>query len=264
VRACVTLDLEPDHAGRLAPAYTAWEKGRVGALLGVLGGHAAPLSAFVVGSALESGPAVIDQFLEAGTDFHLHSYSHDLSRPDAQEEIVRGQAAFAARFGRPAEGYRAPEGRISPEGLARLEAEGFLFDSSLFPSVWPHPRYFTKPRAPHVPAGRSILEIPISTLGPARIIVSLSWMKLFGWSAYRRLLEGPLPDPLVFDMHLHDLWPLESKHALRPPWSWLYARNASAGLGILDAFLSLLKARGAAFTTMTALARDLVAKKPAA
>jgi hypothetical protein len=48
VRACVTLDLEPDHAGRLAPAYTAWDAGRVGALLGVLGAHQAPLSAFVV------------------------------------------------------------------------------------------------------------------------------------------------------------------------------------------------------------------------
>jgi peptidoglycan/xylan/chitin deacetylase (PgdA/CDA1 family) len=142
---------------------------------------------------------VIDQFLEAGTDFHLHSYSHDLARPDAQEEIERGQAAFTSRFGRPAVGYRAPEGRISPEGLARLEAAGFLFDSSLFPSLWPHPRYFTKPRAPHVPAGRSILEIPVSTLGPAHVIVSLSWMKLLGWGAYRRLLNGPLPDPLVFD-----------------------------------------------------------------
>ena len=264
MKCCVTLDLESDFAGRLSPVYTGWAPGPVNELLALLAGHGAPLSAFVVGSSLGAVPAVLDRLRDAGTEFHLHSYSHDLARPDTADEIARGQEAFARFFGHPAEGYRAPEGRITNDGLARLDAEGFRFDSSVFPSFLPRPRYARFPRTPFRPAGTRLVELPIATVSPARIVVSLSWMKLIGWPAFRRLLDLPLPEPLVFDMHLHDLGPLGSRAGLRPPWSWVYARNADAGLRILEAFLEALRAKGYTFAGIGGVAAEAAAALPLA
>jgi peptidoglycan/xylan/chitin deacetylase (PgdA/CDA1 family) len=256
--ACITLDLEPDYGGRLAPTYTAWDPHRVEGLLTLLAAHGAPLTVFVVGESLSAQPRVIERMRSRGAEFHLHSFSHDLAQPDTLDEIRRGATAFEACFGRRPEGYRAPEGRISPAGWSRLEDEGFLFDSSVFPSFWPAARYLRFSPRPFRPEGRRLLELPISTVTPGRLIVSLSWMKLLGWEFYRRLLENAdLPEPIVFDMHLHDLWETPSFDQLRAPWRWIYRRNRGGGLRILEAFLGLLARRGHRLTTLGAVARSL-------
>lgn len=229
-------------------------------LLGLLGGHGVPLTVFAVAGSLGDVPGAVERFRSYGAEFHLHSFSHDLANPDSLEEIRRGADAFAAVFGHRPEGYRAPEGRISPQGLARLEAEGFLFDSSVFPSFWPRPRYMRLPREPYRPPGRRLVEVPLATVTPARLVVSLSFMKLLGWPFYERLLErGPLPEPLVFDMHLHDLWSIPSTDALGVPWRWIYARNREAGMSILARFLELLRRKGYELTTVGRVAREVLA-----
>jgi peptidoglycan/xylan/chitin deacetylase (PgdA/CDA1 family) len=254
---CLSLDLEPDHAGRAPVAYDGWEPSRIDALLGLLRDHGAPLTVFVVADSLAARPEAIRRFLDAGAEFHLHSYSHDMRHPDSTEQIEKGRAAFAAHFGRPPEGYRAPEGRISPAGWERLDAAGFLFDSSIFPSFWPRLRYLRYRPAPFRPAGRRLLELPISTVTPLRLIVALSWMKLLGWSVYRPLLERRrLPEPLVFDMHLHDLWRLPAFEHLSGPWRAVYGRGRREGFLILESFLELLRRRGSRFTTLGSVARQ--------
>lgn len=252
---CITLDLEPDHAGRMAPQYVSWNVECVDRLLDLLARFEAPLSIFVVAESLVLQPKIIDRFARRGAEFHLHSFSHDLANADSREEILRGRDAFAAFFGRAPKGYRAPEGRITPTGLRVLEQEGFEFDSSVFPSFWPRPRYWRAPRQPYRPLP-GLVEIPIATLSRWRLIASLSWMKLLGWPAYRRLLSGPLPEPLVFDMHLHDLWPLEAARKLAVPWRWIYRRNARAGFSILESFLETMRARGGVFQTVGDVARE--------
>lgn len=257
---CLSLDLEADHAGRAAVTYDGWEPARVAELLRLLARYDAPLSIFVVGESLQARPKTIEQFAAAGAEFHLHSYSHDLAAPDSAFEIEKGQRAFEAFFGRPPVGYRAPEGRISEEGWRRLEAAGFAFDSSIFPSFWPRPRYLKYRPAPFRPVGLSLVELPISTLTPARLIASLSWMKLLGWPVYRALLErGGLPDPFVFDMHLHDLWRLPAFDRLSAPWRAIYGRNADGGLPILESFLELLVRRGSRFSTLATVASQVEA-----
>jgi len=257
---CITLDLEPDHAGRAPLAYDGWDPARVDALLGLLADHGAPLSVFVVARSLTDQPAVARRFLDSGAEFHLHSFSHDMEHPDSAAEIEQGRRAFAAFFGRAPEGYRAPEGRISPEGWERLDAAGFVFDSSIFPSFWPRPRYLRYSPTPFRPPGRKLVELPISTLTPLRLIVSLSWMKLLGWPVYRRLLETlVLPEPLVFDMHLHDLWRLPAFDRLGGPWRAIYSRNVDEGFAILGSFLDLVKRRGSVFSTLGAVARGPLA-----
>ena len=255
---CLTLDLEPDFGRRVETTYTAWDASRVQELLSLLAAHGAPLTVFVVGDSLRVRPDVIDTLQRAGAEFHLHSFSHDLAQPDSLAEIRRGVEAFERFFGRRPEGYRAPEGRISEAGWSRLDAEGFAFDSSIFPSFWPRPRYLRFQPRPFRPAGRRLLELPISTLTPLRIIVSVSWMKLLGWPAYERLLRrAVLPQPLVMDMHLHDLWDAPSYAGLGATWRTIYGRNRAEGLRILEAALRALSARGQAFETLGAVARRL-------
>lgn len=260
MQACLTLDLEPDHAGRAAPRYDGWEPARVGELLALLSRYGAPLTIFVVGESLRARPETIELFREAGAEFHLHSHSHDLEHPDSLDEIRRGKQEFASVFGRAPAGYRAPEGRISPQGWRHLDAEGFSFDSSIFPSFWPRPHYLRFQPRPFRPDGTRLVELPISTLTKARLICSLSWFKLLGWGVYRPLLaRGPLPEPLVFDMHLHDLWRLPAFDSLPQPWRAIYSRNQHKGLEILEAFVEFLKRRGYAFTTLGSVASEKAA-----
>lgn len=255
MQAAITLDLEPDHAGRAEPSYDGWEPRRVAELCALLKRYKAPLTIFVVAESLRARPDTIELFRGAGAEFHLHSFSHDLAQPDSLDEIRRGKEVFASVFGAAPAGYRAPEGRISEAGWQRLEAEGFRFDSSIFPSFWPRPSYLRYTPAPFVPAGTRLLELPISTVTRARLIVSLSWFKLLGFGVYRSALEtGPLPEPLVFDMHLHDLWKLPAFDRLPQPWRAIYSRNQMSGLAMLEEFLALLEKRGATFTTLGAVA----------
>lgn len=256
--ACLTLDLEPDHAGRATFAYEAWRPDRLDALMDVLAEFDAPLSAFVVGRSLEQQPEGIARLRERGVEFHLHSYSHNLAEPDSAAELDKGISVFEAAFGQRPEGYRAPEGRISEDGLGRLAERGFLFDSSVFPSAWPHPRYLKYPRAAYRALPSNLLEIPIATAGPARLLVTLSFIKLLGFPLYRRLIQkGRVPEPLIFDMHLHDLFVLPAYDQLPAFLKVAYSRNRAQGFALLRATLHHLRDAGYSFSGMSAAARSL-------
>jgi peptidoglycan/xylan/chitin deacetylase (PgdA/CDA1 family) len=256
--ACLTLDLEPDHAGRAAFVYEAWRKDRLDRMMDMLAEFHAPVSAFVVGKSLKDQPEAIAHLANRGVEFHLHSYSHDLAEPDSEFEIDEGIRAFRGAFGEPPSGYRAPEGRISDAGLSRLAERGFLFDSSVFPAVWPHPRYLGYPRQAYRAQPSNLLEIPIATAGRPRFLVTLSFIKLLGFPLYRRLIRrGSVPEPLVFDLHLHDLFVVPAFAQLPAFLKVAYARNRTEGFAILHAILSLLRDTGYRFDTMTSAARTL-------
>ena len=262
-QACLTLDLEPDHAGRVVFGYEAWRPDRLDALMDALAEFGAPLSAFVVGQALEQQPAAIAQLRRLGVDFHLHSYSHDLAEPDSAREIDAGMRAFEAAMGERPLGYRAPEGRISRGGLERLAERDFLFDSSVFPSAWPHPRYLRYQRTAYRSRPSNLLEIPIATAGRARLPVTLSFIKLLGFPLYRRLIQkGRVPQPLIFDMHLHDLFALPAYDQLPAFLKVAYSRNRKQGFTLLRSTLSLLRESGYSFETMTTAARSLDERLP--
>ncbi|MEO6402711.1 MAG: polysaccharide deacetylase family protein [Vicinamibacteria bacterium] len=263
LEACLTLDLEPDHAGRATFAYEAWRPERLDAMMDALGEFKAPLSAFVVGRSLEQQPDAIAHLRRRGVEFHLHSYSHDLAEPDSALEIDKGMRVFEEALGKRPVGYRAPEGRISEAGLMRLAERGFLFDSSVFPSAWPHPRYLRYPRTAYRSKPSQLLEIPIATAGAARLLVTLSFIKLLGFPLYRRLLlKKRVPDPLIFDMHLHDLFVLPAYEQLPAFLKVAYSRNRAEGFTLLRETLTLLRGLGYEFTSMSTAAGALDKKLP--
>lgn len=131
----------------------------------------------------------------SGHEIGNHSYSHfyDLTRKHRAEitdEIRRGGNAIERATGRHPVGFRAPGYTITDDVFDLLEAEGYLYDSSVFPcptyfgakasamalirmrgrtskSVLDDPRVLTAPADPYrvgVPyyeRGHGMLEIPI-------------------------------------------------------------------------------------------------------
>lgn len=249
-RVCLTLDLEQDFGGRVPESYDAWSAEGLDALLAALSRRGVPLTVFVVARALERRPEDVRRLERAGCEFHLHSWSHDLENPDGEAEIDAGREAFRRFFGRDPEGYRAPEGRVTPEGWRRLRARGFLFDASVIPSFWPRPRYLRYPRAPFMTEA-GLPELPFAVVSPLRLPLSVSWLRLLGWPLYERLIGTfGLPELCVVGSHLHDLWPCASSSRLGWPWSAVYAGGGETGLALLERLFDLLAARGASFTTL--------------
>lgn len=256
--AVITLDLEPDYAGHVPDRYDGWEAKRINEVLHLLRQRHIPLSVFVVGNMLSKRKDTIRQLRAYRTDFHLHSFSHSLKFPDSANEIERGIRAYYRCFGKKPVGYRAPEGRISVGGWSMLNTYGFQFDSSVFPSFWPRPKYLKYPQHPFKVPETSLWEIPFATISTLRFIVSLSWIKMLGWGFYSSCIGlFGLPDIVVFNLHLHDLWVLPSYDSLPVHWKLLYRRNHSRSFEYLSDFLVLLKQKGYTFTTISQVARSL-------
>ncbi len=262
-----TLDLESDYASLLPSVRNRIleQPERVKAVLSALGEKGIRGTAFVVGQVIESYPRIIDVFQEHQWEFELHSYSHDTARPDTVDEIARGREAFVRRFGRDPVGYRAPQGRISNEGIARLADAGFHYDTSVFPSYFPDPlRYIAMPRAPHfrkAPGGRRLLEVPMTTVTPLRLTLSTSYIKLLGPSFYRAAIGVfGLPEVVCFDSHLHDfILEPESYRELRPFWKFVYGRHRDHGLSITLDLLDQVRERGYEFRYLSEVAAAALA-----
>ncbi len=254
-----TLDLESDYSGHVSESYDAWNKRYIDELILFLHQENIPLTIFVVGKTLSEHPLIIKRLEKYTSDFHLHSYSHNLDAPDSREEIEKGIHAFRYYFKRKPKGYRAPEGRISESGWKILAENGIAFDSSIFPSFWPRPRYLKYSREPFFVAGTSLLEIPFATVSPFRFIVSLSWMKLLGWKFYFVCISlFGLPDIVIFNIHLHDLWLLPSYSTLPLHWRMVYGRNHTKSFAYMSKFLKFLRTHGYTGVTASHVAKTLV------
>ncbi len=257
-----TLDLESDYASLVPEVRNRIleQPSKVGEVLGALGEKGIRGTAFVVGQVIENYPKIIDVFERHEWEFELHSYSHDTSRPDTADELAKGREAFVRRFGREPIGYRAPQGRITAEGIGRLIDLGFRYDASVFPSYFPNPlRYLVMPRDPHfwpVDARRSLLEIPFTTVTPLRFTLSTSYMKLLGPGFYRAAIGAfGLPDVICFDSHLHDFIVDEDSYRELPPfWRFVYGRNKHAGVSITTGLLDFVRLKGYEFRYLSEVA----------
>ena len=269
--ACLTLDVEYDYHDLVAQRHSdALDHEPIWAWLTGLGRERGiPLTAFVVGELLEQRPDVAAKLAMTGWELGLHAYSHNPERTDTLDEIQRGKAAFRTAFGQNPSGYRAPLGKITPPGLQRLLAEGFLYDSSLFPAF--RPGTFNNlrcPLEPHIVSpqngnGPPLVEIPCAVLRGLRIIVSVSYMRLLGLPFYQMALPLlGLPDVVVIDCHLHDLAPSPAAVRQLPPfWRFVYQRNAGRGTLMLEWLIEYLTQRGYRFTSMEHVARLVLGEK---
>lgn len=252
--ACFTLDLEPEHCDLVDGNHYRIFDG-LSEFLRVVKNHKLALTVFAAGIVLKEKPEAAYRLAEGNAEIELHSYSHkrDAHGPD---EIERGMEAFNAAFGCRPRGYRAPLGIISRDEIDYLSRAGFLFDSSVFPSFFPG-RYcnITGAVSPYIHEGTQLLELPITVIPRIRFPMSLSYIQILGFRAFETLLSMfGLPDNVVIDFHLHDIFPSLAFNELSLKWRLIYSRcftrDRAGGLKDFERLAELLRARGYDFTTL--------------
>ena len=257
--ACITLDLEAfgwDDDPASSPDLNKIEFHNE--LKEILKKHNIPLTVFAVGSLIQALPRLIDYYEEFGAEFELHSHTHNIMDTDGIQEVEKASKAYIARFGRSPLGYRAPWGKISREGILRLEKFGFQYDSSVYPSFRPGVFNFVgRPLFPHLWERTKIWELPLAVIPTLRLPLAMSYLKFLGLRTYRTLFRiFGLPDPFIFIIHPQDF--AVSKESLArsnlPAWVKFYhTRNLNRSLIIFDEFLAYLRKKNYKFLYMSEL-----------
>ncbi len=90
---------------------------------------------FTPGHTIDSTPASVAPYVEAGHELAHHGWTHrlpvNLSRDEEEEEIVRGNESIKRISGQTARGYRSPAWDLSPHSIDLLLKHGIQYDSSL-------------------------------------------------------------------------------------------------------------------------------------
>lgn len=249
-----TLDLEPEYAGNTYQYEIFKDPAGIEEFLSVMDSMGVKITVFTVGEIFELYPHIIRIFEKYNCEFEAHSYSHDLKNPDSEEEIEKAWAAYYKYFGKYPKGYRAPQGRITDAGINILKKKGCLYDSSVFPSYYPNPfKYIFRKKGIHYHNNAGIMEIPLTSITPFRITLSISYIKLLGVDLMIKLCRlFKLPAFICFSTHLHDfIFNEDSYSKLSPFWQFIFARNKYLGIDYTVKFLKFIKQEGYRFCYMS-------------
>lgn len=258
--ACITLDVETDFHdpdGRIRLFDDASLFDRYTALVKK---HNIKVTAFLVTSLLSKYGADYQRLAEEiPVEFGIHSHMHDMSDPCSRADIEESVRAYRDFFGKDPIGYRAPVGQITREGLTTLLDLGFRYDSSIYPSVRPGKPGYNNLHLPVEPfqvkkESQSIIEIPFATLHGLRLVFSLSYVKLFGWTTYDWLMKiFPPPNQMAVLAHPYDhyfhLLPASTDGWEKP----LMQRNAESAFALLEKLIIFLHQAGYEFEFMSGL-----------
>lgn len=187
---------------------------------------------FVLGWVAQKSPALVRRIAAAGHEVACHGYSHQLIYNQTpavfREETHRSKALLESQIQRPVNGYRAASYSITEASrwaLDILAAEGFTWDSSIFPVH--HDRYGMPgtPRWPHeltTDKGRKLVEFPLTTLQLGNYQLPIAgggyfrlypyWFSRWGLSQSNRKNE-----PFIFYLHPWEVDPGQPKISVK--WS---------------------------------------------
>lgn len=156
------VDLWPDLESRVGPATEH--------LLDVLREHSVRATFFVLGYVADHCPTLIERVAAEGHEIGIHGYFHRFVShltPDLfAEELECSLRAVERITGEKPIGHRAPYFSINastPWAFDVLAAQGFRYDSSVFPMRSLLYGYPDAPRFAYRPAGSTLVEFPVST-----------------------------------------------------------------------------------------------------
>lgn len=198
-------------------------------LLNRTGTHA---TFFVLGYVAERDPALIREVAAAGHEIACHSYLHrrvhTLTPLEFREDVRRARGVIEDAVGVRVLGFRAPTFSVTLDSLWALDIlleEGFEYDSSIFPvrhdlyGIPDAPRFLHQ-RA--LPSGRSIWEIPMSTVRMAGVnlpAVGGGYLRLLPLAVTRwaiRRIHRRDGQPVILYFHPWELDPEQPR--LRGSW----------------------------------------------
>jgi len=164
------LEIDIDDWGSFAPRL---EHG-LRPLLDLLEERDVLATFFVLGHQAERTPAIIRAIAERGHEIASHGYSHRFvyrqTREEFRSELKRAQNVLEQLSGRRVIGYRAPFFSITAQALWALDVlaeEGYLYDSSVFPTMnyrYGIPGAQRYPGWIRTPSGARLFEVPLSTV----------------------------------------------------------------------------------------------------
>jgi hypothetical protein len=191
-----------------------------------------------LGSRARAARAQVGELVRAGHEIGNHSYSHpyDLARAGAEEtgaELRRAHELLSEAAGAPVAGFRAPGYDLSATMLGVLEALGYRYDSSLFPTppyyaakalvmaalaafgrpsgaVMTDPRGLAAPPVPYRPdraapwrrGDAALVELPIA-VSPLLRVPAIGTSLLLAPDAVRRTLIASMARRPLFNFELH-------------------------------------------------------------
>jgi peptidoglycan/xylan/chitin deacetylase (PgdA/CDA1 family) len=258
--ACITLDVETDFHDRDGRIRLFEDASLFDRYTALVKKHNVKLTAFLVTSLLNKYSADYKRLAEEiPVEFAIHSHAHNTNDPCSRTDIEESVRTYRDFFGKNPSGYRAPVGQITREGMNTLLDLGFRYDSSIYPSVRPGKPGYNNLHLPVEPfrvrkEAQSILEVPFATLHGLRLVFSLSYVKLFGWTTYNSLMKiFPPPNQMAMLTHPYDhyfhLLP-ETTDGWEKP---LMQRNAESAFELLEKMIVFLHEAGYEFEFISGL-----------
>ena len=261
---CYTLDLERDYAG-VVPVETYETLSRHTGLeqfADLVRRRDLRLTVFATGKVLEQHGEAVAYLQQMGAEIELHGYDHVLDSALAVREMQKGIAAYRSFFGKGPLGYRAPGGMTSPALMEELVRVGIKYDSSVFPSVrWGMYSNLGSPLDPHFYPHLPLLELPIGVIPGVRIPIAVSYIRLLGLPLHKMLLNlFGRPSPVVYLLHLVDLFSVETRKLLPPVLRCVDMRGDGRGLEVFESSVCYFEAAGYRSDYMSNLYGEYAAK----
>lgn len=256
--AAFTLDVEHDYGSRTGRFEALRDAAGAGRLKAFLDQRAIPVSAFAVSSLLEKEPSACEWLASIGAEVHSHSHTHPRQESNLEFELRRSRKIIRERFPQGPIGYRAPHGRVDAEQVDAAKRLDYAFSSSVFPSL--RPGVFNNLSSPITPYrhANGLIELPFAVVRRLRLVVSVSYIKLLGWTLFERLMGTfGLPPVAVIDSHLHDFLETPSYDLLPAPLRLAWGVNRTRGVEFAGRLVDFLTRRGYAFVTMNEVVRRL-------
>ena len=129
---------------------------------------------FILGEIAQKHPALIKKIADNGHEIASHGFSHKqlfkLSQDEFRQEISDSKKLLEDISSSVVVGYRAPAFSIMPDtqwALDILAEEGYKYDSSVYPisgKRYGWPGFSQDICKIDLPSGRSIIEVPMSTI----------------------------------------------------------------------------------------------------
>jgi peptidoglycan/xylan/chitin deacetylase (PgdA/CDA1 family) len=264
MRVCITIDAEDLNDSVIwketdseIDIHRSWE-----VMSGFLKNMDLPATFFVLGTFAEKYPDILKSIRKSSYEVGSHFYSHQNLYLLEHAEVLEGIKKSKKVLGK-VRGFRAPIYSMH-KGIAEiLEKEGFLYDSSVFPSIfYPHPSIKRvekslrivpkKVGAPYRIGG--LVEIPL-TVFPSYLGLPITGttIRMYGGliSSLIRFYRG---DVLVLNMHPFEF--LKSPRVKGSPW-WFSINSGEPFIKRLTSIIKRLKNIGAEFKTMETVAGDI-------
>jgi polysaccharide deacetylase family protein (PEP-CTERM system associated) len=208
---------------------------------------------FVLGWIAERHPRIVREIVAAGHEVACHGYSHELvyrqTRETFRAETRKARSILEEQAQTPIRGYRAASWSIVEETMWALEIlhdEGFVYDSSIFPThhdIYGMPGALRYPHRISLRQGGSLLEFPPSTVRFGRINLPVSgggYFRLLPLAVTRWAIRHVNREGLPFLFYLHpwEIDPDQPRIAAGVTSSFRHYSNLAGCERKLDALLA--------------------------